>query len=218
MADSIQLNPSSGGATIRTDEVGGEHYQCVKLAHGADGEADLVAPGKGLPTTPAGHLQAEVLAKFLSTDNTGNAGTSEGAVDGTSDKTFYLQPTTSLQKLLIRSLRMVVVADSFEDGVFAAMSAALSTGVHLQLNSNSTLVSDLTGGHAIKSNEDFFKHGRVEVLVMGSKEVLTLEVDLPAPVLLDGANTDERVAFVVTDDLTAAGIDSLMVMAKGLKL
>ncbi len=39
MADDITLNLGTGGATLATDDVGGKHYQRVKVVHGADGTA-----------------------------------------------------------------------------------------------------------------------------------------------------------------------------------
>lgn len=54
MADNIKVAPGSGeDPEVATDEVGGRHYQVVKLAHGADGQATLAADGAGLPVTPA---------------------------------------------------------------------------------------------------------------------------------------------------------------------
>ncbi len=46
MADGVTINPGSGGAKIATDDVGGEHYQRVKLAIGADGVADDISAAK----------------------------------------------------------------------------------------------------------------------------------------------------------------------------
>lgn len=39
MPDNVELNPGTGGATLATDDVGGVHYQVVKLTIGADGAA-----------------------------------------------------------------------------------------------------------------------------------------------------------------------------------
>lgn len=40
MADNLTMNAGSGGATAATDDIGGVHYQRVKLIHGADGTSD----------------------------------------------------------------------------------------------------------------------------------------------------------------------------------
>ena len=48
MADNLTLNPGADGATLATDDVGGVHYQIVKIAHGAldavDGVVDNASP------------------------------------------------------------------------------------------------------------------------------------------------------------------------------
>ena len=49
MADNIQLNLGSGGSVVATDDVGGFHYQLVKLAYGALDAATLVTVSVGLP-------------------------------------------------------------------------------------------------------------------------------------------------------------------------
>lgn len=40
MADDIILNPGAAGSTVATDEIGGKHYQRVKIVHGPDGTND----------------------------------------------------------------------------------------------------------------------------------------------------------------------------------
>jgi len=54
MSDNIQLNSGSGGATLATDDVGGLHYQIVKLAHGSLDSATLVSASSPLPISDAG--------------------------------------------------------------------------------------------------------------------------------------------------------------------
>lgn len=43
MSDGITLNPGSGGSVCATDDVGGDHYQRVKVSPGGDGEAAYAA-------------------------------------------------------------------------------------------------------------------------------------------------------------------------------
>jgi len=54
VADNVELNAGSGGATLATDDVAGVHYQVVKLAVGADGAASLVANANPIPVSDAG--------------------------------------------------------------------------------------------------------------------------------------------------------------------
>ena len=49
--DNVQLNPGVGGATIATDVVGGNHYQIVKVAYGADNTALDVTRTVPLPVS-----------------------------------------------------------------------------------------------------------------------------------------------------------------------
>ncbi len=49
MADNIPTNPGSGGETIKTDDIGGFHYQQIKISHGEDGEA---FPASGVTPFP----------------------------------------------------------------------------------------------------------------------------------------------------------------------
>ena len=51
MADNVELNPGSGGPIAATDDVGGVHFQRVKLDLGADGESSPVVGS--LPITAA---------------------------------------------------------------------------------------------------------------------------------------------------------------------
>ena len=53
MADNINIVPSAeaGDPAVATDEVGGRHFQIVKAAYGADGEATAVSAATPLPVT-----------------------------------------------------------------------------------------------------------------------------------------------------------------------
>jgi len=51
--EGIELNPGTGGSTVATDTVGGLDFQVVKLAVGADGEADLVSDSSPVPVSIA---------------------------------------------------------------------------------------------------------------------------------------------------------------------
>ncbi len=49
MADNLAYTPGSG-ATVASDDVGGVHYQRVKMSYGADGSATDVSAAAPLPT------------------------------------------------------------------------------------------------------------------------------------------------------------------------
>lgn len=80
MADNIELNSGSGGATIRTDDDGSYHWQYVKLAFGADNTQTICSASDPLPanlyaggTTLAvgGGAEAGALLVTLANDSTG---------------------------------------------------------------------------------------------------------------------------------------------------
>lgn len=55
MADNVLLNAGSGGATVRTDDIGGIQYQGVKLVEGADGVDDgFISSTNPLPVSSLG--------------------------------------------------------------------------------------------------------------------------------------------------------------------
>jgi hypothetical protein len=67
LADNVELDAGSGGATIATDDIAGAQYQRVKLIHGADGvNAGDVSAANGLP------VQAATGVAFPVTDNSGS--------------------------------------------------------------------------------------------------------------------------------------------------
>jgi hypothetical protein len=51
VTDNVALNPGAGGATLATDEIGGVHYQILKLAFGALDTATLVSASAGMPVS-----------------------------------------------------------------------------------------------------------------------------------------------------------------------
>lgn len=51
MADNVTANAGTGGATIAADDIGGVHYQRVKLSLGADGAAVDAVAGAGTVST-----------------------------------------------------------------------------------------------------------------------------------------------------------------------
>lgn len=60
MADDVAITPGVG-KTVATDDVGGRHFQRVKLDFGGDGVSTPVISGTGLPVTIAGVVAATPL-------------------------------------------------------------------------------------------------------------------------------------------------------------
>lgn len=51
MTDNVPITPGSG-ASVATDDIGGVHYQRVKVCYGTDGNFTEVSTSNPLPTTP----------------------------------------------------------------------------------------------------------------------------------------------------------------------
>lgn len=70
MADNIELDSGTGGATIATDDDGTAHHQYVKVEFGGDGTFTKVEAAVGLPvaiiTLPSGNLGMRAMAASLS--------------------------------------------------------------------------------------------------------------------------------------------------------
>lgn len=65
MADNVELNSGTGGATLAADDIGGVHYPRGKVSLGADGTAnDAIPVSNGLDTTGAGVIAAGVVGQF----------------------------------------------------------------------------------------------------------------------------------------------------------
>lgn len=54
MADNIELDAGTGGATIAADDVGGVHYQVVKIDVGGDGAAAPLSTSNPMPVSDSG--------------------------------------------------------------------------------------------------------------------------------------------------------------------
>lgn len=97
MADNLELDPGSGGATAATDDVGGVHYQKVKLADGSADSSTMVAV--------AGGVEANALRVTIASDSTGVLSVDDNGAALTVDNggTFAVQvdgsALTALQKI-----------------------------------------------------------------------------------------------------------------------
>lgn len=83
MADNVAITAGSG-TSVATDDIGGVHYQRVKVAHGADGSATDSSAAAPFPVTltnlekaeDAAHTTADKGVMALGVVTTSNAGTS----------------------------------------------------------------------------------------------------------------------------------------------
>lgn len=117
MADDVAITPGSG-AVIATDDIGGRHFQRVKIAWGADGSASDVSATSPLPAetvyrttlrasavsvgTSATALPATALSgrRLVVVRNAGSVTVYLGASDVTTTAGWPLEPGWSLQLAL----------------------------------------------------------------------------------------------------------------------
>lgn len=99
MADNVTLDPGAGGAVAATDDVGGVHYQRVKLVDGTLDSATAIASGGGVE---AGALRVTIASDSTGVvsidDNGANISIDDGGNSITVDNggTFAVQADTEL--------------------------------------------------------------------------------------------------------------------------
>ena len=105
MADNLAYTPGSG-ATVATDDIGGAHYQRIKLAAGADGTAVDVSDAAPLPVAAYGELVEAIEAMRM-------------AVQSLTRSVGQMQPDTAA--------RMRVAIDSITAGLTLATITTVGT-------------------------------------------------------------------------------------------
>lgn len=84
MADNVTLDAGTGGAVVATDDVGGLHYQWIKLAFGGDDTATKVTSSTGLPVNTE-LAAAAALSDTYANPTTAPVGAFLMAYDGSTD-------------------------------------------------------------------------------------------------------------------------------------
>lgn len=62
MADNVQISTPAGTVPVASDEIGGKHFQRIKVTFGADGEATDVSYDDPLPVTTASRIVTVTLS------------------------------------------------------------------------------------------------------------------------------------------------------------
>lgn len=166
MADNVELNAGSGGATVATDQaVGGEHYQYVKVTFGADNTQTKVDSSNPLPVTQSG----VATAANQTTGNTtlGSIDTSISALAGdigdTADAAATAGSTGTLhakQRLMTSQLGDIKTAVEILDNAVAGsefqvdvVTSALPTGAATAAN-QTTIIGHLDGVEGLLTTID----------------------------------------------------------------
>lgn len=93
MADNVTMNAGTGGAVAATDDVGGVHYQYVKLADGTADSSTKIAAGGGTEATALRVTLATDSTGVVSVDDNGGSLTVDGTVSVTGVATAANQST-----------------------------------------------------------------------------------------------------------------------------
>lgn len=129
MADNLGYTPGSGAA-VATDEIGGAHYQRVKLAVGSDGEATDVSGEAPLPVAAYGELIEAIEAMRM-------------AVQSLTRTMGQMQPDTAA--------RMRVALDSITAGLTLAAITTVGTVTTVATLTNQTQIGGLAATEQIPS-------------------------------------------------------------------
>jgi hypothetical protein len=163
MADNVETNSGSGGAIVATDDVGGFHYQRIKVCWGADGSANDTSSGAPLPVT--------VVSTTALTPGTAaaNLGKAEDAAHSTGD--------TGVAALAVR--RDTPAVGSGTDGDYSTLNVDAS-GYLYTLDKNSAAL--LTAAEAIQASVG-------GTLAVGSHEVTNAGTFAVQATIAAGATT-----------------------------
>lgn len=137
MADNVTLDPGAGGADVATDDVGGVHFQKVKLDGGGDGSSTAIAAGGG--------VEAAALRVTVASDSTGVLSVDDNGGSLTVDNggTFAVQADTELT-----TADLDTGAGTDTRAVVGIVLAASGGAVNVS-NSNPVPISDAGGNLSI---------------------------------------------------------------------
>lgn len=134
MADNVELDPGTGGATIATDDVGGVQYQVVKLAVGADGAASLVANANPIPISDAGgSLTVDAASLPLPT----------GASTAAKQPALGTAGTASTDVLSVQGIAAMTPLQVGDNSASLTVDAPVGTPVFVRLSDGSAAISTL---------------------------------------------------------------------------
>lgn len=135
MADNIELDAGTGGATVAADDVGGVHYQVVKLDVGADGVAAPVSNSNPVPVSDAG--------SSLTVDN---AGLTElaAAINASSQMDVNIAASNATVTVANAGLTELAAAINSNqvDVNIAASAATLTVASHAVTNAGTFVVQE----------------------------------------------------------------------------
>lgn len=218
MADNITLDSMSGGSVVATDDIGGVHYQIIKLAYGALDAQTIVSTSNGLPVSLlAGSASIGILGANSGVDigdvtiNNASGGSAVNIQDGGNSITIDSTVLDAIQTA-------VQVMDDWDngasDGASVSGDVAHDTadagepvkigGKAIDLGATPTAVSanDRTNGYFTRAGQQF--------VIGGHPNTVTKNLNITDA---DGAQTDT--AIITVSAGTAIVVTKASVMADG---
>lgn len=170
MADNLTLNAGVGGATLATDDIGGTHYQIVKLATGVLDTATLVSASNPLPIGDA--------AGSLTVDNAGTfavQSAQSGAYNITNISGTVSLPTgaATAAKQPTLGTAGAASADVITIQGVASMTKLLVTPDSVALPANQSVNVNQLAGTATDTNSGVKSAGTLRVVLATDQPALT---------------------------------------------
>jgi hypothetical protein len=207
MADNVVLNPSYGGETVASDEIGGFHHQRVKMEFGGDGTATEVKTPTPLPVAQATSGEVKtIFVRYVDTIGDGSGDKQAiGDYSGTSETVFKFAPGAGQVARVHRLMLQVEDVGTFDSAKYGN-GITLANGISIATHDSTSELIDLTDGLPIKTNADW---GRicydVSVLTFGQgNEHLIARWTFSkagAPLRLDG-DLGQYLGITLSDDFS----------------
>jgi hypothetical protein len=220
MADNVELDPGTGGASVATDDVGGQHYQRVKLTDGATDSSTAIAAGGGTEATALRVTVASDSTGVLSVDDNGGSLTVDGTVTanlaaGTNNIGDVDVLTIAAGDNNIGNVDIVTVpADPFGANADAAATAGSTGSIQAKLRLMTSQLDSIKTAVEILDNTVAGSELQVDVVSSASHAVtnagtFAVQVDgnaLTALQLIDNTIIADDAAFTVgTTSVNVAG-------------
>ncbi len=206
MADNIELDAGSGGATVATDDDGTAHHQYVKLEAGADGTQTKILAGGG---TEDGALRVTVASDstgVLSVDDNGGSLTVDGTVAVTGVSTAANQTTIIGHVDGIEALLTTIDADTSNLSVVGSGTEATAQRVTIATDSTGVLSVDDNGGSLTVDGTVTIQDGGNTITVdNGGTFAVQADTELTTGDVDTGAGTDTRAVIGLVGTASGGG-------------
>ena len=210
MADDVILNPGVGGSTVATDDIGGRHFQAVKLTLGGDGTNDgYVSSSNPVPTL----LRAELVDNAAFVDGTSRVVASGFIYDEVAG-TALTEDDLAAARITVNRAQVMALEDGVTRGRYVTVTA--SNALKVDGSAVTQPVSDAGGSLTVDSAQlpAALVGGRLDVVVgaalpAGTNNIGDVDVlSVPAPLNLVGGGV-EAAALRVTLASDSTGVLSV---------